>query len=544
MMILLISLIFHILIIINSNVTFYSDDAIYAELAKYWISGQWQYVFHPVWPPLYPFFSAIFYLLIPNWETALRLVSTVSAIFLIIPLFYLIKIFLPNKYAYFYSVSITLFTPLLNFSVLPFSDMLATLFIISSLTMVFFTMQVRKLKFFILAGFLIGLTYLTRSEGLLFFYLTTSYLSFYFFINYIKKKDLRYFLYIFSFIFIFFLTISPYWISSRIKLETWSLSAKFSAQIQQGHAFALRENNETWSQEIISLKSPNFKSPYFHDGTKYILDHIDFFYWWFKQKVINWWSLYNTLFSLWPLPIIIFGFISTFWRKNREGFIFLIYMMVTAIPITIFSTAINDIRYLLWAFPLLILFFYLGVEFIIKFFDKIFKIRQLKFSKYLPIFLSLVLFFPSFSIADIANPLNYARSLTHKFDRPYFKQVSEWIKKDATHQNPKIMMRHESIAYYSNGEIIYLPQAELQKVLEYGKSHQTDYLVAWDGELAVDPNLSILLKNDISPSGLKKVYSLSTKEGKIIVYKFANLKINNFFAPMNTSLALIFLPSL
>lgn len=230
----------------KSSLTFFSDDAIYASLARFWASGELQKVFHPTWPPLFPFFGALLYSLRPNWEDALRLVSVLSSILVLVPIFILVKKTLSFVHGLFFAISIAIFPQMIYVSNLAHSDSLATLFIISSLVSTFFAIHIRRYKLFILGAFFAGLTYLTRAEGMMFFSLSATYITIYLLFHALfKKTSPRTLFYIPLFALTFFLTISPYAIATKNQLGNFGLSAKFSAQIQQGHAFQIRKNGTT-----------------------------------------------------------------------------------------------------------------------------------------------------------------------------------------------------------------------------------------------------------------------------------------------------------
>lgn len=82
------------------------------------------------------------------------------------------------------------------------------------------------------------------------------------------------------------------------------------------------------------------------------------------------------------------------------------------------------------------------------------------------------------------------------------------------------MIHHESVAYYAEGETVYLPQTNYQKMLGYAHKHNVDYLVAWHGELTTNPELSSLLDEKFEHPELKTVYVSKEPGDKIVIYKF------------------------
>lgn len=524
-LILIAAFVFRFIIITNSSLTFFSDDAIYASLARAWVQKDWQYVFHPTWPPLFPLFSAFIYLVYPHWETSLRLVSALAGTFILIPLFYLLKRGLSLLHAILFTLAISLFSPMVYTSVFPLSDALSATFIVSSIVSVFFAIKSRNNLLFLLAGFLLGLTYLTRSEGLMFFSLSSFYIIFHFAVQSLKQrgKFLKNLLLAFIFIAAFIITISPYVVVMRNRFGEWALSTKFSAQIQQGHAFALRGNNTTWSQEVVSVKSPNYKSSYFKNGYSFILEHEDYLIWWFLQKFKHWEGLFMTFFPMWSLFVISIGILNTLFRKQNSPYFYLFSVILFTIPATIFSTTISDIRYLLWTIPFFLFYFYLGIDSLF-YFSKIFFHLHYKKLSIISAFVATGLSFvlPAISPNLMFHPITYSQEFTKNHYREVFLKVANWIKSDFKKENPKIMARHEMIEFYTNGETIYLPQISYEELIRYAKDYNVDYIIAWAGELGAEEDLITLLNPEIKHPGLKKVYSVPTPEGNLVVYKLSN----------------------
>src|SRR3989344_2283255 len=210
LLVVIFSFLFKLTIIFLYDLTFFSDDAIYASLARFWIEGKYNLVFHPTWPPLFPFLSAFFYLIIKDWEVSLRLVSATAGSLVLIPIYFLIKQFLPKVLSIISVVIISFSQPLFYISIFPLSDALALSLITSGVVSFYFGLKNSKLLIF--SAFLFGLTYLTRSEGMMFFGLSLLFLLFYEMFYIIKKSNLnlKQLLFIPKFILVFTLTISPY----------------------------------------------------------------------------------------------------------------------------------------------------------------------------------------------------------------------------------------------------------------------------------------------------------------------------------------------
>lgn len=514
-----ISFLFHLIILTNSSITFFSDDAIYASLAKFFSEGNFAKAFHPTWPPLFPALSALVYFFIQDWEISLRVISMMAGVLIIIPLFFFIKQNLSTHHALLFSLSITFFYPLLNFSLLPLSDSLSMLMIVWAIVVI--SSCFNSFKKIFIGGVLTGFIFLTRSEGAMFFHLFLSLIAFYLIIHiFLKKKlELINLAGIPIFVIAFLLIISPYAIATRNQLGYWTLSQKFSAQIKQNHAFALRDGT-AWAQEVTSIKSPNYKSEYFRNGTTYLLDRFDYFARLFNQKVASWKDIFLSFFPSWSVLLIGVGILNIFRKKLFWTIFFIIFLFIIAIPATIFTTPIADVRYLLWIFPFLIYFFYLGLITSLTILLEISKIKLTRFLKLaiilLPFIASLTL--PSFYLEGFIHPLIYARTITKVHNRSELKDTAKWINENSQKSNPKIMMRHEMLEFYANGETIYLPQTSLEEVVSYAKKNKVDYLVAWKRELIGENDLTPLFDSNFQHPMLERVYSIQTKDGPLIIY--------------------------
>lgn len=516
---LILSFLFRLVIILTSEVTFFSDDAIYASLARFWVQGELNHVFHPTWPPLYPFLSALIYFFINSWELSLRLISSIAGVLIILPLYFLVKQILTKTNTLLFCFTVSFFPPSINLSLMPMSDTLATFLIVTSITLIFLGLYSKKDKFFFFGAFFLGLAALTRSEGALFFSLSLVYISVYFLINSIISNKRELILKILSlkiltillFVVIFVLTLSPYLIFIKGTIGSWSLSHKFSAQIQQGHAFAFNERGSTWSQEVVSLRNPNYESPYFKNGMGYLLNRFNFFRRWFNEKLDKWEKVYLAHFSLWSVVLLLFSILGIFNKKLFWSLGYVFFVLITVIPVTIFSTAISDIRYLLWVIPLLLMLFFLGAER----FMKIFGLKTNIVSSVL--FFIIIILIAKFSPEQF-NIITIPQDLTRTHYRQEVIDAAEWINNHNKKTHPKIMMRYEAIEFYTDGEIIYMPQISSDQILKYAQLNKVDYIIAWERELSKDENLQGLLDINIEHPGFKKVHQIPEEQPKIIIY--------------------------
>jgi len=484
-----------IYIIYNSQLTFYSDDAIYAEIARFWLQRKFSLVFHPTWPPLYPFLTFVVNNLLDSWENSARVVSALAGSALILPLYLIGRKFLPTSAAFLFSLSVILVGPIFKISILAQSDMLATMLVVSAITLFIY-------KRFYLASIVFGLTYLTRSEGLMFFGLSLVFLVF---IKKIKTIPM--------FLIIFLVTISPYLIALKLQTGSFSLSQKASAQIKQGHAFQLVKGT-TWIQEVVSVKRPNYKSDYFKGGLKHVLEYSDWFWFWTIQKANVWKGVLIKNIPTWALLLSVVGITTLLKRHSWETF-YVIFLTIPAVALTIFATPLADVRYLLWVFPIIIGSMYAGVRSIFYFFTK-----NKKGVVFIPAGILLIFMLPVSDMQVFLNPKDYAQNFTNTYSRPEIEKAGLWIKENTKKENPRIMARHEGIEFYADGQTVYIPQElTLAVTLEYAKKNKVDYFTASSDQLANDKNLSPLLGENFQSKTLKKVFVSEANERIIVIYE-------------------------
>ena len=129
----------------------------------------------------------------------------------------------------------------------------------------------------------------------------------------------------------------------------------------------------------------------------------------------------------------------------------------------------------------------------------------------------LTLTFAVFNWNLVLNPGGFVSYFDSKYFNPEIIEVARWIKDSARDNIPIIMARHEGIAWYAGGETVYLPQGDLSKIINYARYKNVDYIVAWDGEISGERQLSLLFEEDLI-DGLNKVHELKSQRHRFIVY--------------------------
>ena len=500
----------------------FSDNAIYSILAERFYEGNYDQAMHIWWQPLFPFLGSFLMLLGLNAPKSLFYLSIVSGTLLFLPVYYLYKSLTKN-------ISFSLLTGILvafNSKLLSsyFQVLTENLYVLFFTTAIFFsyTFLSKKSPYLMIpAGIFYGLGYLTRADILLTLQIFT--ISTFFLLLFKKIAFKKFLISLGTLSIVFLIVISPYLYFNLQKFGYLNLSAKLNASLWMPAYFAPQENlTTTYAQEVWSVDTPNYDSRYFNekfDFGKYkenmVSDAIVKFKVYFRILRENNTGVEITLFFLGLL-------ISTgyFFRNNKTGLFLVAVLFFNFIPAVPFHPGV-DLRYLFWAYPLLVLFSILGVHLSIK--ASLFYLKKINLK--IPVqeilyalFLIVATYF-SIKISDnLSIPPNYnSHSSTdaHKIVGSYIKAIS------ITEEKPRIMYRREAIGYYSKGELIYIPTSiGTEELKNYANLWSVDYLVA--DRFTFDPAspLGYLTDENKAPSWLKPIKTWEGEITKTVLYKF------------------------
>lgn len=124
----------------------YSDDAIYMDMARSFLEGNFQRFLQLQWPPLYPLVSALFYPFIKNWEVTGRVVSIIFGSLLTIPFYFLIRSLASRLDAFIGCLFLVFFTPLVFASTQPLTEALLTFLFWSGIFLLVKTITTKKIN--------------------------------------------------------------------------------------------------------------------------------------------------------------------------------------------------------------------------------------------------------------------------------------------------------------------------------------------------------------------------------------------------------------
>ena len=145
------------------------DGVSYAQIAEHLASGAFSEALRNVFPPFYPLVIALFHLVIPDLETACRLVSLACGLLLICGSYFALRRFVGAEKALWGAFFIAIHPYLARYSAQALSESLATL-LFAATVFFFYVGYAEKSSWRIaLSGFLLTLMYLTRPEYIVYY---------------------------------------------------------------------------------------------------------------------------------------------------------------------------------------------------------------------------------------------------------------------------------------------------------------------------------------------------------------------------------------
>jgi len=145
------------------------DEAHYLQMAASFARGNLSQAFHTYWHPLYPLVTGLFGVVIPNIETAGRVVSLVFSTLVLVPLYLLCLQIFSRKVAVLSTLILAFHPEFAFFSSTALADPLFLFFFVSGVYAGWRAMEDEKAFTAGLGAFFFGLAYLTKPEGVGYF---------------------------------------------------------------------------------------------------------------------------------------------------------------------------------------------------------------------------------------------------------------------------------------------------------------------------------------------------------------------------------------
>ena len=513
-----------------------ADSVAYAITGKNLFSGKgfsYQGTVQLVHPPLYPILIGFFWLLTNNLEFSGQVVSAIAGGLLVIPVYYFAKATYGRRVGLLSAIFVVICPILVYGSTETFSESLYTLFLISSIALVWKALSSRNLLWISLAGLTTGLSFLTHPLGILFvpIFLVFLFLSpFLIPASTLKSVFKKAALFLAAFI----IVCLPYWVFLHKHLGRWSLSG--NTNYVNIYWYKLR--SQGMSQEEIMFKAGDsliasdlmasdprlsdlsvgiFGYYFSHPGElpeRFMRNFRDAFL--EIEKIagllrISPFAL-KTILGIMGL-VLLLGLVKILWEKKfrpRELYLVFIFLLLS-----IFLFFRFEHRYFYPYVPLLLIIIAkitVGVE---RRLEKKISLRNRVCGSISGFFLTgiLIVVMGSSSIFLITKKNDL---VPHEY-----KIMGQWMKENINDiENKMVMSRKFAVPFYAGGRSHPVYYGEYPGLIEYARSRKVDYLVIDDWIIPkTRPQFAFLLEENQTHPGLELVHLVRYKGRKAILYR-------------------------
>ena len=513
-----------------------ADSVAYAVIGKNLFSGKglsYQGTVQLVHPPLYPILIGFFWRLTNNLEFSGQVVSAIAGGLLVIPVYYFAKAIYGRRVGLLSAIFVVICPILVYGSTETFSESLYTLFLISSIALVWKALSSRNLLWISLAGLTTGLSFLTHSLGILFvpIFLVFVFLSpFLIPASTLKSVFKKAALFLAAFI----IVCLPYWVFLHKHLGRWSLSAntnyvniywyKLRSQGMSQEEIMFKAGDSLIASDLMAsdprlsdLSAGIFGYYFSHPGElpeRFMRNFRDAFL--EIEKIagllrISPFAL-KTILGIMGL-VLLLGLVKILGEKKfgpRE-----LYLVFIFLSLSIFLFFRFEHRYFYPYVPLLLVIIAkitVGVE---RRLEKKISLRNRMCGSISGFFLTgiLIVVMGSSSIFLITKKNDL---VPHEY-----KIMGQWMKENINDiENKMVMSRKLAVPFYAEARHQILYYGEYPGLIEYARSRKVDYLVIDDWTIPkIRPQFAFLLEENQTHPGLKLVHIVRYKGRKAILYR-------------------------
>ncbi len=437
------------------------DGASYMMLARNLAGGDFRGFFDPYWSPFFPFLLSFFVPFSDSPELPGIAASLIFNSLLPLPVFLLAKQHYGIREAYLSALITVVYQYFLNSSAFVVSESVYYLLLTFVLFFGWQALNEKKPTKFLIVGVLLGLSYLTRPEGVVYFlwFFPLALLTLFSVSDF--KRNLKIILFVFLGFVIFAV---PYLIYLHEATGIWTLSGKFTRHFGGGNMY---------DPEVIG----RYKYPI-----------IKFF----KTVLFNLDKEHKTLIYLFPPILMMIAAVGLFrqnWNKERI-YKELYFLSFFAVTLACYAATVVEIRYLAVILPVLFVWLAKGFcEWRDWFCETLenYNFRRFSIIKndlfYTIICLSLIFVYllPTAYFAESKDDMREV----YKFE---MKQAGLWLKDNAP-ANSVILSRSFLPAYYAQKKFRQLPDKEN---FEQIQSKRADYLIVFERDFGSSKDFSRL----------------------------------------------------
>lgn len=520
------------------------DEVHYLQLGATGLSQGVKGILHVFWTPLYPFLISLLAHLIPDVETAARMLSIICGLSLGVLLFTFTRTYYSKRTA-IVTLLLTVLLPSLAF--MQTSALTEPLYMLLTLGGILLGWSVFDRLHWLWSGavgLLFGLAYITRPEGaglILVFAGAAGCL----WLFGLRRKPQRRFLLIMLFSgLVFALTALPYLLFLRHATGRWTPSGK--VVIQQGELYG--ENRSQDEIDVFRDLSPdNMTTPLdqlFHVGTYTHIDesggnpavavtvpallkkYVTNLYRVLKRAVPS--TLSSVLFLL-----TVLGLFGSVWKRGRISrelylLLYLIFFWFILVP----AFHITE-RYLVPLLPICFIWAGEGVLYLRRWVKETIleagagTVLRLSAGQWSTLVVTAALLF-GLILPEFGKYAAKTRYSTDRWAPPVEqRQAGVWLKNNCS-RVPTIMSRYHTVNYYAgNNEIAMdtdIPLNSLDRIHEYARHRGIEFLVLNERYIADNPNMKQLFQKKDVPGYLQLVYDETVAPGlRTVIYRFVDI---------------------
>jgi hypothetical protein len=470
-----------------------------------------------LYSPGYPIFIMFINFLIKNYILSSKLVSLLSGILLLIPLYLLAKDVSDRKVAII-AVILASFNPMLvDYSLSSLTESVYTFLFVALLYVFFSSFKNISFSNILLIGVISGLLYLVRPEGIMIFLLIIIIL---FYKNYQKKGNI---LKIGLVILVFFSFSFPYVLSLYLETGKWRISGK-TMNLEFYPRY--KEDDLSYQKRRFSLINDETKNSIERkdfSAFKYFLIHKKQFSLQYLKEAIN--IYYLIIPEVFPPLLFIFlgfGLLNIKNRIQMKKMLFLLFLFLQPVILVVLHP--SDSRFFVPLIPLGLIFAGNGIIFFYNTVNdklKNMSIISNSLSYYLFLFITVLFIFfqclyPITSV--IRNYRGGSYYEEHKNAGIYLRGI---VKKEDVFASTIICA-----GFYAGGKNTILPFADVDEAIKWARKKNVKFLVIDERTIpSKRPALKELLdERNAQKYNLKVVYVGSGPnywriKSKIIVYE-------------------------
>ena len=513
-----------------------ADSVAYAIAGKNLFSGKgfsYQGAVELVHPPVYPLLIGFFWLLTNNLEFSGQVVSVIAGGLLVIPVYYFAKAVYGRRVGLLSAGFVAICPVLVYGSTETFSESLYTLFLISSVALVWKALSSRNLLWISVAGLTTSLAFLTHPLGFLF---VPIFLVFLFLspllirattLKLVSKKAILFLLF-------FVILCLPYWIFLHQHLDRWVLSA--NSNYANVHWYKLR--SEGMSQEEIAFKAGDSEiasnliasDPRLSDPSAGIFGYYSSHPGELPERFMR--NLRDAFFEIEKIAellrispftlkvilgmagvFVLLGFTKMLWEKKLT--VNELYFLFLFLSLCVFLLFRFEHRYFYSYIPLLVIIIAKATTEIEGWLKKKISLRNRMCGLISGYLLTGILIVGMGSLSIYLIPKK--KELV-----PYeYKIMGQWMKENINDiENKIVMSRKLGVPFYAGAKHQPVYYGEYPGLIEYAKSRKVDYLLIDDWIIPkTRPQFAFLSREDRRHPGLELVRTVQYHGRKAILYK-------------------------